>query len=66
MGQGESPQLWRGPEDVNETFARARGDFRAVGDADEVRMAVLAVSAVKLISWGDDERLHGISRLSKT
>jgi hypothetical protein len=65
MRQGESPQLWSGPEDVDETFARARGDLGAVGDVDEVRMTVLAISAIKLISWGYNQRLHRVSGLSE-
>lgn len=63
MGQCHRPELWGWSKDVNETLAIARPDFGAIGHADEVVVLVIAKAAVKVLSWGDQERLYEFSGL---
>lgn len=51
---------------MNESFSFARGDLGAVRNADEVRMTIMAISAVELISRCDYERLDGVTGLGQT
>ena len=61
--EGEGPKFGGGAEEVNEALSIARADLGAVGDADEVSMAVDAVLEIEFFSGRDDEGLDEVSGL---
>ena len=63
MWEGEGPKFGGGAEEVNEALSVARADLGAVGDADEVSMAVDAVLEIEFFSGRDDEGLDEVSGL---
>jgi hypothetical protein len=48
---------------MNEALAVARTDLGAIGNADEIVVLVVAKAAVKVLSWGNQERLDEFSGL---
>lgn len=48
---------------MNEALAVARSDLGTVGNADEIAVLVVAKTAVKVLSWGDEQRLDEFSGL---
>ena len=61
--EGEGPKFGGGAEEVNEALSIARADLGAVGDTDEVSMAVDAVLEIEFFSGRDDEGLDEVSGL---
>lgn len=53
MGQGHRPELWGGTQDVNEPSAISRGHSGSIGDANQIRMPVVAEPAIEVFSRRD-------------
>lgn len=62
MGEREGPEFGCWFEDVDEAVAVARGDFGAVGETEEVVVAVDPKTAVELCAGGDDDGLDVFTR----
>ena len=65
VGKGHRPQLGRRTEDMDEALARTRADLRAIRDANEVVVSVIAVLVVEIFSRGYEQGLDGLSRLRR-
>lgn len=63
MWEGEGPKLGGRPEKVDEALPSARAHLGSVGDADEVRLSIVAVLAVEVLAGRDDEGLDAVPGL---
>lgn len=63
MGQGHCPQLGGRAEHMDEAFARARTKLGTVGEIEKVGVPIVAVLAIEVFTWGDEEGLDSISCL---
>ena len=50
---------------MDEALARTRADLRAIRDANEVVVSVIAVLVVEIFSRGYEQGLDGLSRLRR-
>lgn len=61
--EGERPEFWCGPQDVDEALSIAGADLGAIRHAYQICVAVYPKATVEFLSRGDEQGLEDVSCL---